>query len=202
MTPTEILKHEHKIILLVLGAAEREGQSIENTGKVHAEKVEKMIDFFSKFTDKCHHAKEEKLLFMKMQEKGMTGESGPIAVMLSEHNEGRQRLKAIAETLPQAGQGDTQALKKIKDNLMAYSTMLRNHIEKEDNILYPMGDRLFSQEDQQSLSEAFEKVEKEEREKGFMRNTTSLLMNSQRVKIFSSLLTNYFAINQVRLHLL
>jgi len=44
--------------------------------------------------------------------------------------------------------------------------MLRNHIEKEDNILYPMGDRLFSQEDQQSLSEAFEKIEKEEMGEG------------------------------------
>lgn len=166
MTPTEILKHEHKVILLVLGAAEKAVDAIKTTGEVNVSEIEQMLDFFRNFADRCHHAKEENLLFIKMQEKGMPKDSGPIAVMLKEHEFGRNKLRAVAEALPQAGKGDISATAKIMENLSEYTKMLRAHIAKEDNVLYPMGDKIFTEEDQTSLSEAFDKVEKEEMGEG------------------------------------
>jgi hemerythrin-like domain-containing protein len=166
MTPTEILKHEHKVILMVLDAVERTVDTIKTTGKVKMSQIEMMLDFFRNFADRCHHAKEENLLFVKMQEKGMTKDSGPIAVMLKEHEFGRNKLRAVAEALPQADKGDMSAKAKIMENLSEYTKMLRAHIAKEDNILYPMGDKIFTEEDQKSLSEAFDKVEKEEMGEG------------------------------------
>ena len=44
--PTETLKHEHQVILMVLQAAEREAESIAKTGQVRADDVERMVDFF------------------------------------------------------------------------------------------------------------------------------------------------------------
>jgi len=162
MTPTDILKHEHQIILLVLDAAEQEVRQIQSTGKVRTEKVDKMLDFFRNFADRCHHAKEEDLLFVKMQERGIPVAGGPIAVMLHEHNEGRQRVKAVAEALPRAASGDASAIASVTDNLSAYVQLLRAHIGKEDNILYPMADRVFTPEDQQALAAEFDRVEAEE----------------------------------------
>jgi hemerythrin-like domain-containing protein len=162
MTPTEILKHEHKIILMVLDAAKREVQSIRQRGKLHVAELEKMVDFIRNFADRCHHAKEENLLFVKMNEKGMPSESGPIAVMLKEHTEGRRRIKAISEAISKAQEGNPATLQTISENLDAYIQLLRNHIEKEDNVLYPMADKVFTGQDQQSLSEAFDKVEAEQ----------------------------------------
>lgn len=166
MMPTETLKHEHQIILMVLGAAEREARSIQNSGKVHAEELDRMLNFFRNFADRCHHAKEEELLFVKMQERGMPVRGGPIAVMLQEHDEGRRRVKAVADALPQARSGDALALTSVRSNLLAYVQLLRAHIDKEDNVLYPMADRLFTPEDQRVLTEAFEKVEAEEMGEG------------------------------------
>jgi len=166
MTPTEILKHEHKIILMVLDAAKREVQSIQQRGKIHVAELEKMMEFFRNFADRCHHAKEETLLFVKMTEKGMPSESGPIAVMLKEHTEGRQRIKAIDAAIPKAQEGDPSTLQTISENLDEYIILLRNHIDKEDNVLYPMADKVFTEKDQQSLSEAFDKVEAEEMGEG------------------------------------
>jgi hemerythrin-like domain-containing protein len=166
MTPTETLMHEHQIILMVLDEAEREAQRIQDDGQARVPEVDQMLDFFQNFADRCHHAKEEDLLFVKMQEKGMPVDGGPIGVMLQEHDEGRRRLRAVAEALPGAANRDPLALTTVRDNLKAYSRLLRAHIGKEDNVLYPMADRLFTPQDQQELSDAFERVEAEEMGEG------------------------------------
>jgi len=166
MNPTEILKKEHKIVLLVLNGAEREAKAIQDTNKINVEKISRMVDFFRNFTDKCHHAKEEKYLIVKMRERGISSESKPVAFLLKEHVKGREKVKAIAEALPKAGKGDSSAIKSVKDNLFTYVQLLRGHIDREDNILFPMADRIFSPEDQKALTEAFEKVEAEEMGEG------------------------------------
>jgi len=166
MNPTEILKKEHKIVLVVLNAAEGEAKSIQSTGKVDANKISQMVDFFRNFTDKCHHAKEEGYLVPKMEERGISRESKPISFMLKEHIRGREKVKAIAEALPKAKRGDSSAIKSLKDNLSTYVQLLRGHIDREDNILFPMADRILTPEDQEALAEAFEKVEAEEMGEG------------------------------------
>jgi len=162
MRPTETLKHEHQVILRVLDAAEREAQAMQERAEVRAERIEDMLDFFRNFADRCHHAKEEDLLFIRMEERGVPAHTGPIAVMLHEHDQGRQHLKAIVEALPRAEEGESPAVEAVRGHLLAYVRMLRAHIGKEDNILYPLADRVFRPQDQQSLTEAFERVEAEE----------------------------------------
>jgi len=154
--------HEHQIILMVLGAAERKTQQIQGEGAAGVPEVDQMLDFFRNFADRCHHAKEEDLLFVKMEERGVPAEGGPIGVMLREHDEGRRRLRAVAEALPGAAGQDPVALAIVSENLEAYTHLLRAHIGKEDKVLYPMADKLFTPQDQQELSEAFDRVEAEE----------------------------------------
>jgi hemerythrin-like domain-containing protein len=164
--PTEILKQEHQIILMVLDAAEREARTIQDSQQIDASRVGEMVDFFRNFADRCHHAKEESLLFVRMQERGVPVEGGPIGMMLHEHEEGRRRLAAVANALPAAANGDPAAMVKVAENLLAYTRLLRMHIGKEDNVMYPLGDRLFTPEDQHELAEAFDRVEAEEIGKG------------------------------------
>ena len=161
MTPTEILKHEHQIILMVLDAAEREANSIKEIGKADVDRLGKFVDFVRSFADRCHHAKEEDQLFVKMAERGLPKEGGPIA-LVREHEEGRRLIKSVADAIPRAAQGDEKAIEAISQNLLGYVNLLRAHIRKEDNILYPMGDKFLSAADQQSLTESFERIEAQE----------------------------------------
>jgi hemerythrin-like domain-containing protein len=62
-SPTEVLREEHELVLMVVEAMEREVASIETTDHVNADRVANMIDFTKNFTDGCHHAKEERILF-------------------------------------------------------------------------------------------------------------------------------------------
>ena len=114
MRPTETLVHEHQIILLAIGAAEREVSHIEATGQMHEDRVEQMLDLFPNFADRCHHAKEEKLLFVRMGERGMPAQGGPIAVMLQEHEMGRGFLRAAREAVPGAKSGDAGAIAQVR----------------------------------------------------------------------------------------
>lgn len=162
MVPTEVLKHEHKVILKVLEAAEKDVEQIRIHGKINVGRIQKMVEFFREFADRCHHAKEEKLLFEKMKERGMTVEGGPLAVMLHEHDQGRAWVRGVAEALPGAESGDQEAKSIIAGNLDSFVNMLRAHIDKEDNVLYAMADKMLTDEDQKELAEAFERVEAEE----------------------------------------
>lgn len=166
MTPTETLKHEHQVTLMVLDAAQREARSIEATGKVSAKRVGKLVEFFQNFADRCHHSKEEDQLFVRMERRGVPVEGGPISVMLLEHDEGRRHVAAIAKAVSAAAAGNGSAVATVRQNLLAYAELLRRHIEKEDNILYPMADQILTAEDQQELAEAFERIEAEEMGEG------------------------------------
>lgn len=166
MTPTDELKHEHQIILIALDGVEREMQRVQGGGPVPEERVGQMIDFIQNFADRCHHAKEENLLFTRMQDRGLPVNGGPIGAMLHEHEEGRRLVRAAAQALPNAGAGDAAAAAALASNLLAYVRLLRQHIDKEDNVLYPMADQILTAADQTELAAAFERVEAEEMGEG------------------------------------
>lgn len=162
MDPTKILEHEHEVILLVLDAAERESEKIAKSGTVNKARIYKFVDFFRNFADRCHHAKEEKHLFVMMEERGIPRQGGPIGVMLLEHEQGRRHVSAIAEALSAVEDDKREAATTIAENLMAYVRLLRAHIDKENIILYPLGLQVLTEDDLKLLSESFDKVEAEE----------------------------------------
>lgn len=166
MDAIETLKHEHQIALLVGDAARREARSIQHTRRLDAERVGTMLDFFEHFVDRCHHHKEEERLFPRLVERGIPQEGGPVGVMLAEHEEGRRLRRATAEALPRAEKGDAEALDAVAYNLNAFALLLRNHIDKEEQLLFAMAGQVLTPDDQKELAEAFERIEADEMGEG------------------------------------
>lgn len=162
MRPTDELVREHEVIREVLEKASIEVMHMRGTGAARILLLKKMLDFFRGFADACHHAKEEKQLFPLLESRGMSHESGPIAVMLLEHEEGRKRLAAIADSLGPAEKGDCSAVSVIADNLAAYVELLENHIAKENGVLFPMAERILTDKDKEDLKKAFDRIEETE----------------------------------------
>jgi hemerythrin-like domain-containing protein len=161
MKPTDELKNEHEAIKLMLRILEAVSKKLESGGKVDAKHLESMVEFIQVFADKCHHAKEEGLLFPAMERAGIPRERGPIGVMLLEHTEGRDFVKGMKEAAAEYRKGDPQAGVEFAEQAMNYANLLSNHIGKEDNILYPMADARLTAAAQQDLEKDFEKIEKE-----------------------------------------
>lgn len=166
MKPTEELVHEHKVILHVLKTAAPEARGMQEKAVIRTDLIEMMLDFFRNFADKCHHAKEEKNLFPTLEKRGMAHDKGPIAVMLAEHAEGRRMLSNIDGLLPAARRNDREAILGIAESLAAYAVLLENHIDKENNVLFPMAERLLTESDTEELEKAFAKIEEIETGEG------------------------------------
>lgn len=162
MKPTDVLKHEHQIVLMVLDGAEREARNIQASGTMDSPKVAKIVDFLRTFVDKCHHSKEERELFPKLQQRGMPGKAGPIGVMLHEHTLGRAEVAAIAAAVDGCARGETAAARTVADHLLTYGTLLRGHIDKENNVLFRMADEILTPADQEELSANFAAIESDE----------------------------------------
>jgi hemerythrin-like domain-containing protein len=158
---TDVLKNEHRGIERMLAIVDAAAAKVQRGEDIPANVFERAIDFARGFTDKCHHAKEERHLFPALEERGIPRQ-GPIGVMLAEHAEGRRHIVALARALEGYRQGDNTARTKVAESSEAYTALLRSHILKEDNVLFPMADSRLSEADQKELAERFEQVEREE----------------------------------------
>ncbi len=147
--PSAVLKAEHKVILRVVAVIQRLVARARKGDGFETDSFAKCVEFCRFFADACHHAKEEDLLFPAMEARGMPREQGPIAVMLHEHEIARALTKEMADGL-EAGVEDS-----VLRAAMDYAELLTNHIYKEDNILFDMGDQVLSADDQESLCGKF-----------------------------------------------
>lgn len=161
MTPNEQLKEEHEAIRLMLRILEGVCTKLQAGEKVDPEHLDKILEFIKVFADKCHHGKEEDVLFPAMEETGIPKQGGPIGVMLAEHDTGRNYVRGMSEAVARYKTGDHEASSQLVENTKGYVALLRQHIEKEDNVLYPLGDARISEEKQQELLQGFENIEQE-----------------------------------------
>jgi hemerythrin-like domain-containing protein len=161
MKPTEELKAEHRAIERMLRVLGGVSERLESGDPVDAAHLAQIVEFIQVFADRCHHGKEEDLLFVAMAEAGIPTEGGPIGVMLREHVSGREYVGTMNHAAKQYVAGNAQAAEAFAAAARGYVELLRQHIAKEDNILYPMADRALSQAKQDELLEEFEVVEQE-----------------------------------------
>lgn len=158
MHPTDVLSLEHRAIEARLDDLEKRIEAIQAGDPFSRTYFEAALDFFRDEADGRHHAKEERLLFPRMKQRGVPEAGGPIGVMLAEHDEGRGYLKAVRQNLAAAEQGSVEALNAVLQNSAAYVDMLRAHIYKEDNILFRMAKMVLYPSDVAELQNAFAEV--------------------------------------------
>jgi hemerythrin-like domain-containing protein len=161
MKATQQLKDEHEGIRLMLRILERVCERIEEGREADPEHLPQMLDFFRIFVDKCHHGKEEDHLFPALEAVGVPREGGPIGVMLMEHQMGRERVKAMGQAVEDGRENKPDASRRVGQESRAYISLLNQHIEKENNVLFPMADQRLSVRKQEELFEAFERLEVE-----------------------------------------
>ncbi|MGD0167956.1 MAG: hemerythrin domain-containing protein [Gaiellaceae bacterium] len=161
MKATQELTNEHGAVLAGLKILDKVSAAITEKNEQAPEHLEQLLDFFKGFMDDCHHGKEEDVLFPELERRGVKRDGGPIGVLLAEHEVGREHVRAIADGLQQLRRGDDEAATAISEHARALHEMLREHIRKESDDLFPTADRLVPDDVAATLAEKFDVIERE-----------------------------------------
>jgi hemerythrin-like domain-containing protein len=153
--PTKVLRDEHQVILRVLNVLERLVERARDGAGFESGALGQCVEFFRLFADACHHAKEEDLLFPVLESHGIPRAGGPIGVMLYEHQMARQLTQQMGEALTATGNGQSGAAAQFCAVAERYVNLLKQHIYKEDNFLFTMGERVMPDAAQQDLCSQF-----------------------------------------------
>ena len=162
MNPIEELLAEHEAVRTTLQILKRIGQDVAKSGKIpNPEHLAQLLDFLITFVDRCHHSKEEEQLFPALEEVGVSREGGPVGVMLKEHQQGRDLISKMKSAIEQYGHGDKDAIQVFIQCVNDYTTLLGFHIDKENNVLFPMAVKHLPESKMVELKKGFDRIEED-----------------------------------------
>lgn len=170
---SEDLMNEHEGILFGLTILEKMSGMVRGAKKVENSDIGEMVNFLRLFADKCHHGKEEGLMFPAMEKAGVPNDGGPIGQMLLEHNEGRKYIADMGASI----EDGTLKEDKFTQAAESYISLMRAHINKENTVLFPLGDKMIPIDEQELLLDKFEEFEEEVMGKGTHEKLHELLHN-------------------------
>ena len=161
MKATETLKHEHVVIGQALKVLAAMAGRVAADDPPPAPDLAALLEFFTAFADGCHHAKEETILFPALERAGLTHGRGPLAVMLDQHERGRQLVAALRAAQPDLAH-DAGARQRFAAAARDYVSLLDQHIAIENGVLFPGADRMLTPERDAEIAAAFDRHEEVE----------------------------------------
>lgn len=160
MNAIEELKTEHEAVRQSLKILRHMCLAIETSGEIaEPTHLEQLFEFFSRFVDRCHHGKEEDLLFPAMEAVGVSRQGGPIGVMLKEHQLGRDQVLKMKCALALYREGRSEAARTLALHARTYIELLNQHIDKENEVLFVIAARHLSSEKLAELEKGFDQIE-------------------------------------------
>ena len=159
MEITRALVDEHRLILRMITLLEQNATLTEKGSYSNWSFYLDGVDFIRNYADRFHHAKEEGVLFEALVTNGMPRENSPVAAMLMEHEQGRSFVVGMEMAASEAMKGLPGRELEIVKNALAYAELLRDHISKEDGILYPLAERIIPEAIRGGILEGYREAE-------------------------------------------
>ncbi len=158
MMPVGPLMKEHRLIERMIRIMNANVETIKKENKVDPSFVDTAVDFIRTYADRCHHGKEEDILFRDLAKKKILAEHKRIMdELIKEHAMGRNNVKKLVEAKEKYIQGNKDALKDIISNMEILAEFYPKHIEKEDKHFFiPCMDYFTEQERDVMLNEMWE----------------------------------------------
>lgn len=156
----DFLIAEHEMIERCMAVLKECLDRMESTIKDPVQMM-RALDFLLEFGDRIHNRKEEDFLFPLMQLRGIPKESGPLAVMLQEHQFERELLVRMNREAPGLKEATEADIAEYKRAGYDYLKIRAEHIWKENDVLYPMGRKVFKAGDNEELLAQFHRLNTE-----------------------------------------
>jgi len=148
---------EHRLIERMIAVMDKKLQQWEKTGEVDPVFIETAVDFIRTYADRCHHGKEEDILFRDLGKKPISGEHKRIIEeLMEEHRWGRTTTGRLVEANAAYRNGDAEAASIIFECVKSLVEFYPKHIEKEDRHFFlPVMDYFSTEEKDIMLDEEY-----------------------------------------------
>lgn len=161
MTAIDTLVAEHRVIEQMLALLERQAGRLDGGGELPVLLLKDIVDLLEQYSDKLHHAKEERRLFEIVIERGIEAENAAVNALIHHHETGRSQLQDLRSELHRLKQGDRTAAAACAMTAHQYAELLRQHIRLEDEEVFPLVAKALSVEEDRTLAMYFAKLDDE-----------------------------------------
>jgi hemerythrin-like domain-containing protein len=158
MKATEVLEREHQVIEHVAETCGTCAEALRKGFKIPINVLESIVEFFRVYCDQ-YHEQEEKRLFSMLREKGVPAGSCPIAALEHEKEKRAVLIDQLSSAVEVYAKSAGMVGSTLIDTLQSLSEFYPDHIWKENYLLLPMADKLFSVADQQALTQALHTID-------------------------------------------
>ena len=133
MMPIGPLMIEHRVIEKMIVLIAMAVTVIEKTGTVDGRLIDTLVDCIRTYADRCHHGKEEEILFRDLGRKKLVEEHRQIMnELIEDHKWGRVKVSQLLQAKGEFVGGKQEALAKVLTCLKEIAIFYPKHIEKED----------------------------------------------------------------------
>ena len=160
MTGTGDLRTEHRAVARMLDIMDEIAASTRRGEPQNADDVSEIIEFLRVFVDKCHHAKEERLLFPAMRAAGASGAEETLGSLFADHAHGREAVTRMASMVPRLD-ADEFTSRALAEAIDGYTQLLRAHIVREERDCFDVADRELPATVQEQLNDGYDRIEVE-----------------------------------------
>ena len=158
--PTDQLKAEHEKIMILLRILQGICAELEAKRDINPLYLGQVIEFMKIFVDKLHHGKEEELLFPMMRKVGGRRESGQVSELMIDHIKGRSLSRDMDLAALRYGRYDRDAPARFVERAKNYISPLTEHIRRENEIYFPIVEKLLSEKQKKEVLDSFEELDK------------------------------------------
>jgi hemerythrin-like domain-containing protein len=158
MLPIGPLMIEHRLIERMIKIMDAEAKRIEKEGVLNLVLIDKTVDFIRTYADRCHHGKEEGILFRELKKKNLSKEhEKTMDELVEEHKLGREVTGSLAKARERAAGGNHSQVADIVEIMRKLVNFYPKHIEKEDKHFFmPVMGYFTELEKQEMLKEGYE----------------------------------------------
>lgn len=156
MMPVGPLMIEHRLIERMISLLNNHVNTVSSPTRIDLDLIEKGTDFLRSYADRCHHGKEEDILFSALKLKKLTIDEQKIFdELVEEHRIARATVKSISAQREQAMLGNESAFSEIAKLVCKIAQLYPVHIEKEDKMFFLPIMAYFSREEQDVMLAQF-----------------------------------------------
>ena len=151
----DIIRDEHRSISAILHGMEYLVDRVRaRKAKINPRVFRAMIYYLDTFSERMHHPKEDRFLFSALRNRG--GEAATaVADLEREHAAGGNALRRLEQCLVRYEEGGDREFQAFADAVAKFVREYRDHMHKEESIVFPMAERLLSAQDWQAIDRAF-----------------------------------------------